>query len=144
MDQAMNGRWIPRLNQYHFETVHRSCTQQKNAEGLSKRPNSYVHWEKIIEMLPEVSNGFSFMTQKGYEELPTEPYFDNHGRKIPDHPEFPGEARAQLPVQYFLRKQSKQTPVEKNLMVLSHGTRECNGIRPRGLMKMTDQIAFLV
>ena len=36
--------------------------------------NAFVHREKIIETLPEVSKCFSFMIQKDYEELPTEPY----------------------------------------------------------------------
>ena len=55
MDQAMMGRWIARLDQYHFKTVHRPRTQHRNADGLSKRNNDYVHREKITESLPEVS-----------------------------------------------------------------------------------------
>ena len=43
MDQAMIGRWIARLGQYHFKTIHRPRTQHKNADGLSKRTNDYVH-----------------------------------------------------------------------------------------------------
>ena len=66
MDQAMIGRWIARLDQYHFKTIHRPRTQHRNADGLSKRTNDYVHREKIVEALPEVSKGFSFMSQKDY------------------------------------------------------------------------------
>ena len=109
----MIGRWIARLDQYHFKTVHRPRTQHRNADGLSKRTNDYVHREKIIEKLPEVSDGFSFMSQKDYEELPTVPYFNKHGRLIPNHPKLPPEARAQLPLLYILGKESKtKSPVD--------------------------------
>ena len=108
MDQAMIGRWIARLDQYHFKTIHRPRTQHRNADGLSKRTNDYVHRKKIVEALPEVSKGFSFMSQKDYEELPTVPYIDKHGKFIPDHPELPPEARAQLPVLYILKKPPKE------------------------------------
>ena len=68
-----------------------------------------MHREKILEKLPEVSEGFNFMTQKDYEALPTVPYFDKHGRLIPDHPELPPEARAQLPLLYILGKGPKRS-----------------------------------
>ena len=83
MDQAMIGRWIARLDQYNFKTIHRPRTQHRNVDGLSKRTNDYVHREKILEKLPEVSEGFNFITQEDYEALPTVPYFDKHGRLIP-------------------------------------------------------------
>ena len=108
MDQAMIGRWIARLDQYHFKTIHRPRTQHRNADGLSKRTNDYVHREKIVEALPEVSKGFSFMSQKDYEELPTVPYIDKHGKFIRNHSELPPEARAQLPVLYILKKSPKE------------------------------------
>ena len=108
MDQAMIGRWIAHLDQYHFKTIHRPRTQHRNADGLSKRTNDYVHREKIVEALPEVSKGFSFMSQKDYEELPTVPYIDKHGKFIPNRPELPPEARAQLPVLYILKKPPKE------------------------------------
>ena len=108
MDQAMIGRWIARLDQYHFKTIHRPRTQHRNVDGLSKRTNDYVHREKIVETLPEVSKGFSFMPQKDYEELPTVPYIDKHGKFIPNHPELPPEARAQLPVLYILKRPPKE------------------------------------
>ena len=109
MDQAMIGRWIARLDQYNFKTIHRPRVQHRNVDGLSKRTNDYVHREKILEKLPEVSEGFNFMTQKDYEALPTVPYFDKHGRLIPDHPELPPEARAQLPLLYILGKGPKRS-----------------------------------
>ena len=108
MDQAMIGRWIARLDQYHFKTIHRPRTQHRNVDGLSKRTNDYVHREKIVETLPEVSKGFRFMPQKDYEELPTVPYIDKHGKFIPNHPELPLEAKAQLPVLYILKKPPKE------------------------------------
>ena len=107
MDQAMIGRWIARLDQYNFKTIHRPRTQHRNVDGLSKRTNDYVHREKILEKLPEVSEGFNFMTKEDYEALPTVPYFDKHGRPIPNHPELPPEARAQLPLLYILGKRPK-------------------------------------
>ena len=64
MDPAMIGRWIARLDQYHFETIHRPRTQHRNGDGLSERNNDYIHREKILEKLPEVSEGFNFMSQK--------------------------------------------------------------------------------
>ena len=108
MDQAMIGRWIARLNQYNLKTIHRPRTQHRNADGLSKRTNDYVHREKIVEKLPEVSKRFSFMSQKDYEELSTVPYIDKHGKFNPNHPELPPEARAQLPVLYILKKRPKE------------------------------------
>ena len=49
MDQDMIGRWIARLDQYHFKTIHRPRTQHRNIDGLSKRTNDYVHRERIVE-----------------------------------------------------------------------------------------------
>ena len=87
----MIGRWITRLDQYHFKTVHRPRSQHRNVDGLSKRTNDYIHRERILEKLPEVSEGFNFMSQKDYNDLPTVPYFDKHGRIIPYHPDLPPE-----------------------------------------------------
>ena len=87
----MIGRWITRLDQYHFKTVHRPPSQHRNVDGLSKRTNHYIHRERILEKLPEVSEGFNFMSQKDYNDLPTVSYFDKHGRIIPDHPDLPPE-----------------------------------------------------
>ena len=110
MGQATIGRWIARLDQYHFKTVHWPRTQHRNADGLSKTTKDYVHREKITESLPEVSKGFSFMSQKDYENLPTVPYIDKQGKFIPNHLELPPEARAQLPVLYILKKRPKAEP----------------------------------
>ena len=86
---------------------------QKNVDGLSKRTNDYVHREPVLEKLPEASEGFKFMSQKDYDNLPTVPYFDKHGGLFPDHPELPPEARARLPLVYILRKEPKnKTPEE--------------------------------
>ena len=112
MDQAMIGRWIARLDQYHFKTVHRPRTQHRNADGLSKRTNDYMHREKIMEKLPEVSDGFNFMSQKDYEELLIIPYFDKQEHLIPSHPDFPPEAHSQLPLLYNFGKRPKNKPPE--------------------------------
>ena len=113
MDQAMIGRWIARLDQYHFRTVHRPRTQQRNVDGLSKRTNDYIHCEQILEKLPEVSEGFNFISKKDYDDLPTVPYFDKHGRVIPDHPDLPPKARARLPLLYILKKKWKSKTLEE-------------------------------
>ena len=113
MDQAMIGRWIAHLDQYHFETVHQPRTRHRNADGLSKRTNDYVHRELILEKLPEVSEGFNFMSQKDYNDLPTVPYFDKQGRPIPDHPDLPPEVREILPLLYILKKKQKGNTQEE-------------------------------
>ena len=103
----MIGRWIARLDHRHSKTTHRLRTQHRNADGLSKRTNDYVHHERIIEKLPEVSEGSNFMSQKDYEELHIVSYIDKHCRLIPGLPYLLPEARAQLPLLYILRKESK-------------------------------------
>ena len=57
-----------------------------------------------------MSDGFNFMYQKDFEELPIVLYFNKHGHLIPNHPELPPEARAQLPLLYILGKESKTKP----------------------------------
>ena len=113
MDQAMIGRWTARIDQYHFKTVHRPRTQHRNVDGLSKRIIDYIHCEQIFEKLPEVSEGFNFMSQKEYNDLLTVPYFDKHGRIIPDHPDLPPEARARLPLLYILKMKRKSRTLEE-------------------------------
>ena len=113
MDQAMIGRWIARLDQYHFKTVHRPRTQHRNVDGLSKRANDYIHREQILEKLPEVSEGFNFVSQKDYNDLPTVPYFNKRGHPIPDHPDLPPEVRVQLPLLYILKKRRKDNTQEE-------------------------------
>ena len=121
MDQAMIGRWIAPLDQYHFKTIHRPRTQNRNADGLSKWTNDYIHRERIVDTLPEVSEGFNFMSKEDYEDIPTVPYFDKRGHLIPDHPELPPEApteRAEAQAcrgtsewnPWYLRLNGKTTP----------------------------------
>ena len=102
--------WPTSRDQYHFKTVHRPRTQHRNVDGLSKRTNDYIHCEQILGKLPETSEGFNFMSQKDYDDLPTVPYFDKHVRIIPDRPDHPPEARARLPLLYILKKTKKQNP----------------------------------
>ena len=125
MDQAMIGRRISRLDQYHFKTIHRPRTRHRNVDGLSKRTNDYIHREQILEKLPEVSEGFNFMLQKDYDELLTIPFFVNHGHLLPDHPELPPEARARLLLLYFLRKKQQSFIPEEHPETLP-GTLKCN------------------
>ena len=93
-----------------MDQYHRPRTQHRNVDGLSTRTNDYMDREKIMEKLPEVSDGFNLMSQKDYEELPIIPYFDKHGHLIPNHPEHPPEARAQIPMLNILRKEPKNKP----------------------------------
>ena len=109
----MIGRWIARLDQYHFKTVHRPRTQHRNVDGLIKRTNDYIHREQILKKLPEVSEGFNFTSQKDYNDLPTVQCFDKHGRIVPDHPDLPPEARARLPLLYVLKKKRKSKTQEE-------------------------------
>ena len=114
MDQAMIGRWIARLDQYHFKTIHRPRTQHRNVDGLSMRANDYINREQILETLPEVREGFNFMSQKDYDELPTIPYIDKRAHLIPNHPELPPEARARLPLLYILQKKQRNKSPEES------------------------------
>ena len=126
MDQAMIGRWIARLDQYLFKTIHRPRTQRRNVDGLSKRTNDYLDREQIIEKLPEVSEGFNFMSQKDYDELPTVPYIDKRGHLIPNHPALPPKTRARLPLLYSLQEKQK-TKVLKNQLETLLGILISNG-----------------
>ena len=110
----MIGRWIARLDQYHLKTIHRPRTQHRNVDGLSKRTNDYISREQILEKLQEVSEGFNFMSQKDYDELPTIPYIDKRGHLIPNHPELPPEARARLPLLYILQKKQRNKSLEES------------------------------
>ena len=53
------------------------------------------------------------MSQKDYDDLPTIPYFDIHGRLIPDHPDPPPDARDRLLLLYILRKKQKSNIPEE-------------------------------
>ena len=72
--------------------------------------NDYVQREKIVDPSRQVSKGFSFVSQKDYEDLLTVPYIDKHGKFIPNQPRLQAEARAQLPLLYILKKRPKEEP----------------------------------
>ena len=135
----MIGRWIARLDQYHFKTIHRPRTQHRNVDGLSKRTNDYINREQILEKLPEVSEGFNFMSQKDYDELPTVPYIDKRGHLIPDHPELPPEAKARLPLLYILQKKRKNNQPNEPTGDIS-GIPKFNGKPHRLWKRMSDPI----
>ena len=131
MDQAIIGRWIARLDQYHFKTIHRPRTQHRTVDGLSKRTNDYINREQILEKLPEVIEGFNFMSQKDYDELPTVPYFVKRGHLIPSHPKLPPEARAQLPLLYILQKKPKEQTARR-------ADRRCPLVSRKSMRNYTD------
>ena len=77
------------LEKYHFRVEHRSRTQHRNADGLSKRTNDYRWREQQLEKLPPVAERWNFFSQDEYERLPTAPWFDVQGRVILYHTELP-------------------------------------------------------
>ena len=108
----MIGRWIARLDQNHFKTIHRPRTQHRNADVLSKRTNHYVHLERILKKLPKVKKDSISCPKRTMKNSPWRHTY-KYGRLIPGHPELPPEARAQLPLLYILRKESKHRPVDE-------------------------------
>ena len=85
-DQALIGRWVMALEKYHFKVEHRPRTQHRNADGLSKRTNDYRWREKQLEKLPAVTDKWNFLSQEEFDQLPVAPWFDLHGRVIPNCP----------------------------------------------------------
>ena len=81
------------LEKYHFKVEHRPRTQHRNADGLSKRTNDYRWREKQLEKLPAVTDKWNFFSQEEFDQLPVAPWFDLHGRVIPNHPQLPAHLR---------------------------------------------------
>ena len=92
-DQALIGRWVMALEKYHFKVEHRPRTQHRNADDLSKRTNDYRWREKQLEKLPAVTDKWNFLSQEEFDQLPVAPWFDLHGRVIPNHPQMPAHLR---------------------------------------------------
>ena len=42
-----------------------------------------------MKSLPAIADKWNFLSQEEYDKLPLAPWFDVHGRVIPDHPELP-------------------------------------------------------
>ena len=112
MDLAMIGRWISRLDQYDFEVEHRARTKHFNADGLSKRSNSYKKREKLLEANPDRAPGFSFMKQEDYDALPVTPWLNKQGQPIWSHPDLPEEYKAYMPKPPCLSPPKVLTPTE--------------------------------
>ena len=81
------------LEKYHFKVEHGPRTQHGNAYGLSKRTNDYQWKEKQLEKLPPVADKWNFFSQEEIEQLPVAPWFDLHGRVIPNYPQLPAHLR---------------------------------------------------
>ena len=96
-DQALIARWVMALEKYHFKVEHRPRTQHRNADGLSKRTNDYRWREKQLEKLPAVTDKWNFLSQEEFDQLPVAPWFDLHGRVIPNHPQLPAHLRNTKP-----------------------------------------------
>ena len=113
MDLAMIGRWISRLDQYDFEVEHRARTKHFNADGLSKRSNSYIKKrEKLLEANPDRAPGFSFMKQEDYDALPVTPWLNKQGQPIWSHPDLPEEYKVYMPKPQCLSPPKVLTPKE--------------------------------
>ena len=96
-DQALIGRWVMALEKYHLKVEHRPRTQHRNADGLSKRTNDYRWREEQLEKLPAVTDKWNFLSQEDFDQLPVAPWFDLHGRVIPNHPQLPAHLRNTKP-----------------------------------------------
>ena len=88
-DQAIIGRWKMALEKYHFSIEHRPRTQHRNADGLSKSTNDYKNHGKQLKGLSPIAEKWNFLSQEEYDKFPLTPWFDVHGRVIPDHPNLP-------------------------------------------------------
>ena len=77
------------LEKYHFSIEHQPRTQHRNADGLSKRTNDNKKQEKQLKGLPPNAEKWNFLSQEENNKLPLTPWFDVHGRVIPDHPNLP-------------------------------------------------------
>ena len=96
-DQALIGRWIMALEKYHFTVEHRPRTQHRNTDGLIERTNDYQWREKQLEKLLPVADKLNFLLQEEFDRLPVAPWFDLHGRVIPNHPQLPTHLRNTKP-----------------------------------------------
>ena len=85
------------LEKYHFTVEHRPRSQHRNADGLSKQTNDYQWQEKQLEKLPPVADKWTFLSQEEFDQLPVAPWFDLHGRVIPNHPQLPAHLRNTKP-----------------------------------------------
>ena len=81
------------LKKYHFKVERRPRTQYRKVEGLSKRTNIYQWREKQLEKLPPVAEEWNFLSQEEFDQLPVSPWFDLHGRVIPNHHQVPAHLR---------------------------------------------------
>ena len=89
MDLGMIGRWITRLDQYHFEIQHRDRNKHRNADGLSKKTEFCIAREKMISQMPKHRAGYPFLSQEQFDALPLTNWVDINGRVILNHPELP-------------------------------------------------------
>ena len=117
-DQALIGRWIMALEKYHFKVEYRPRTQHRNADGLSERTNDYQWREKQHEELPPVADKRNFLSQEEFDQLPVAPWFDLHGRVIPNHPQLPAHLQNTKPdhknaVRRVARRRKRRQAAEK-------------------------------
>ena len=96
-DQALIGRWILTFEKYHFTVEHRPRTQHQNTDGLSKRTNDYLWREKQLKKLPPVADKWNFLSQEEFDQLHVTPWFDLHGRVVPNHPQLLAHLRNTKP-----------------------------------------------
>ena len=91
MDQSYIGRRIVHLDGYDMIIEHRKRDKHQNADSLSKKTKFYERQEQKETDRPEIKDGFSFMEQETYDNLPLTKWLGKSGKPIEDHPELPAE-----------------------------------------------------
>ena len=67
MDMGVIGRWITRLDQYHFEIQHRDRNKHQNADGLSKKTEYYRIQRSTVRGATNVQEWLPFLSKKQYQ-----------------------------------------------------------------------------
>ena len=77
------------LEKYHFKIEHRTGTQHRNADGLSKRANDYEKREQHLKPQLTIAGKWNFLSQVEFDQSPIAPWFDVNRKVISKHPQLP-------------------------------------------------------
>ena len=77
---------------------HRMRYKHQNADSLSKKTKFCERLEQKQANQAEIKEGFSFLDNETYEELPLTRWLDKSGHPIPRHPELPVEKAAEIKI----------------------------------------------
>ena len=91
MDESYTGRWIVRLDGNNMIIDHRKRDKNQNADRLSKKTEFYKTQEQKETDRPEIKDGFSYIHNETYDNLPLTRWLDKSGKPKEDHPELPAE-----------------------------------------------------